>query len=66
VDQVGATVAAKQAWTDVARFAEVDVPALNYGPGLTAQAHQRGEFVRVDDLVEGYERLVRFLRGSAT
>jgi succinyl-diaminopimelate desuccinylase len=63
VDSVGARVAAKQAWTDVARFAEVDVPALNYGPGLTAQAHQRGEFVRVDDLVDGHARLVRFLRG---
>jgi succinyl-diaminopimelate desuccinylase len=56
-----APVAAKQAWTDVARFAEVGVPALNFGPGLTAQAHQRGEYVRVDDLVDGHRRLVRFL-----
>jgi succinyl-diaminopimelate desuccinylase len=66
VESVDAPVAAKQAWTDVARFAEVDVPALNYGPGLTAQAHQRGEFVPVDDLVVGHERLVRFLRGPVT
>jgi succinyl-diaminopimelate desuccinylase len=64
VDRVGARVAAKQAWTDVARFAEVDVPALNYGPGLTAQAHQRGEHVRVDDLVDGHARLARFLSGE--
>jgi succinyl-diaminopimelate desuccinylase len=64
VASVEAPVAAKQAWTDVARFAEVDVPALNYGPGLTAQAHQRGEHVRTDDLVAGYQRLVRFLRGE--
>jgi succinyl-diaminopimelate desuccinylase len=62
VDTVDAPVAAKQAWTDVARFAEVGVPALNYGPGLTAQAHQRGEYVRVDDLVAGHARLVTFLR----
>jgi succinyl-diaminopimelate desuccinylase len=64
VDSVGAEVTAKQAWTDVARFAEVDVPALNYGPGLGAQAHQRGEYARTDDLVHGYRRLVRFLRGE--
>jgi succinyl-diaminopimelate desuccinylase len=64
VDAVEAPVAAKQAWTDVARFAEVGVPALNYGPGLTAQAHQRGEFVPVDALVDGHARLVRFLLGA--
>jgi succinyl-diaminopimelate desuccinylase len=61
VQAVDAPVAAKQAWTDVARFAEVGVPALNYGPGLTAQAHQRGEFVLVDDVVDAHARLVRFL-----
>ena len=58
---VGAEVAAKQAWTDVARFAEVDVPALNYGPGLTAQAHQRGEYVPIDAIVDAHGRLHRFL-----
>jgi succinyl-diaminopimelate desuccinylase len=65
VDTVGAEVAAKQAWTDVARFAEIDVPALNYGPGLTAQAHQRGEYVEVGAMVDAAERLDVFLRGSA-
>jgi succinyl-diaminopimelate desuccinylase len=64
VRTVDAPVAAKQAWTDVARFAEVGVPALNYGPGLTSQAHQRGEYVRVDDLVEAHDRLVRFLTSA--
>lgn len=64
VDTVDARVAGKQAWTDVARFAEVGVPALNYGPGLTAQAHQRGEFVPVDAMLAAHERLVRFLRGD--
>ncbi len=65
IEAVGAPVAAKQAWTDVARFAEYDVPALNYGPGLTAQAHQRGEFVPVEAVVEASRRLERFLAGGA-
>ncbi|MCC5949006.1 MAG: succinyl-diaminopimelate desuccinylase [Nitriliruptoraceae bacterium] len=64
VSAVGAEVAAKQAWTDVARFAEIGVPALNYGPGLTGQAHQRGEYVPVDAMVDADERLQRFLRGD--
>lgn len=64
VDSIGARVAGKQAWTDVARFAEVGVPALNYGPGLTAQAHQRGEFVVIDAMVDTHARLTRFLRGD--
>jgi succinyl-diaminopimelate desuccinylase len=63
VDAMGAPLAGKQAWTDVARFAELGVPACNYGPGLTAQAHQRGEFVPVERLVEGRRRLRAFLAG---
>jgi succinyl-diaminopimelate desuccinylase len=66
VDAVGAPITAKQAWTDVARFAEVGVPALNYGPGLTAQAHQRGEYVPVDALVDAAQRLTSFLGGDGT
>ncbi len=61
VDAVEAEVAGKQAWTDVARFTEIGVPACNYGPGLTGQAHQRGEYVPVDALVEADTRLRRFL-----
>jgi len=59
---VGTDVAGKQAWTDVARFTERGVPALNYGPGATHQAHQRGEWVAVDALVVTHARLEAFLR----
>jgi succinyl-diaminopimelate desuccinylase len=61
LESIGAPVAGKQAWTDVARFSELGVPACNYGPGLTAQAHQRGEYVPVAALTKAHERLRRFL-----
>jgi succinyl-diaminopimelate desuccinylase len=61
VTAVDAPVAAKQAWTDVARFAALGVPAVNYGPGRTDQAHQRGEFVETWRLVAAHDGLARFL-----
>lgn len=64
VDAVGAPVAGKQAWTDVARFAQFGVPACNYGPGLTAQAHQRGEHVPVAAVATASARLRTFLAGG--
>jgi succinyl-diaminopimelate desuccinylase len=65
IEVVGAEVAGKQAWTDVARFGAIGVPALNYGPGATAQAHQRGEWVLVDAMVSAARHLERFLAGAA-
>lgn len=63
VAAVGATTGPKQAWTDVARFSEIGVPALNYGPGITAQAHQAGEYALAEDLVSARDGLARFLAG---
>jgi succinyl-diaminopimelate desuccinylase len=62
VGAVGARVEPKQAWTDVARFAQVGVPALNYGPGVAAQAHQAGEYVTVANLIQARRGLAAFLR----
>ena len=52
----------KQAWTDVARLAGFGIDAVNFGPGSSAQAHQAGEWVALDALVQAYEILAAVLR----
>jgi len=61
VAAVGGTPRAKLGWTDVARFAELGIPAVNYGPGIPETAHTSGEYVEVAAIAECESRLRAWL-----
>jgi succinyl-diaminopimelate desuccinylase len=61
VAAVGGTPRAKLGWTDVARFAELGIPAVNYGPGISEIAHTPGEYVETAQIVAAEDRLRAWL-----
>jgi len=64
--EFGPKVRAKQAWTDVARLTEAGIPAVNFGPGETALAHQARESVAISALERNHQMLVGLLEGVLT
>lgn len=55
------SVEPKQAWTDVARFSSLGIPAVNFGPGENAQAHQKNESTDCALVFQGYRILTTWL-----
>jgi succinyl-diaminopimelate desuccinylase len=61
VAAVNAPLNAKYGWTDVARFSEMGIPAVNYGPGDPNKAHADDENVPASQIYACEAGLRNFL-----
>lgn len=63
VAAAGGAVRAKYGWTDVARFAALGIPAVNFGPGDPNLAHRSDEHVDVEKITAATQLLRSYLIG---
>ncbi|MGN8130547.1 succinyl-diaminopimelate desuccinylase [Paenarthrobacter sp. 22069] len=61
VAAVGAEPKPKYGWTDVARFSELGIPAVNFGPGDALLAHKDNEHVHADAIRKCLDALKSWL-----
>src|SRR5664280_80777 len=65
VESLAVPVHAKEGWTDVARFSELSIPAVNFGPGDPNWAHHDQEQCPVQQLVDAEAALLRWLAAAS-
>jgi succinyl-diaminopimelate desuccinylase len=63
VRAIGGDPVAKLGWTDVARFTQLGIPAVNFGPGDPNVAHTREEYVDIPRIAEAERVLRSYLTG---
>jgi len=61
VAALGLTVGPKYGWTDVSKFSQLGVAALNYGPGDPEFAHKADEHVKIGEILDVERRLRAWL-----
>jgi len=61
VAALGLRVGPKYGWTDVSKFSQLGIAALNYGPGDPEFAHKADEHVKTGEILDVERRLRAWL-----